>query len=697
LAITIAELVALVKADDSQYKHVMRDVDQTNEKVAGQGSKSWAAFGGAARTAGLAAGAGLGIAGAALVKVGFGFNSMREQSQIAFTTMLGSGEKAEKFLNRLQQFAAKTPFEFPDLVRSSQRLLAMGFTADQVLPTMTAVGDAVAGLGGNAETMERVTTALGQIQAKGKASAEEMMQLTEAGIPAWKMLADAIGVDVPTAMSMVTKGAIDAETTVKAVTEGMEKNFGGMMEKQSHTFAGLWSTVKDNFSMIAGTVMGPFFDLAEKGLGRLSEFLAGGGIQKGLESLKSSFGDTFGNAGEAMTGLVEIWQDHVLPVWQSVWDLFTDGVAAIAAVINEHRPEIEAIFTNLTEIVQNLWDVAEPILRLLFTVVLPAALKIAIPVIKDITEAIKDITGAMSYVSDNIGTAISSFVGQVRTMKKDAGDFIGDIVRFFKDLPGDVASAITNGAALVKKAVTGLFGNVIDWVKDALGIGSPSKIFIDIGENLVTSFIKGLGNKAGMLASAVKNMVSGFLPSFSAPVGTGEPGGGGQVANTGHLVGTVINAVQYAKQMGWHGQVTSGFRTYAEQAALYQRYLAGGPLAAKPGTSSHERGEAVDVTDYTTFGAIMRGAPAGSRLYNRLGAADPVHFSVSGYEKGGVVPGPVGAPQLAVVHGGETITPPGQGSIIENHTHVYLDSQEIFTSVQREALDFRRQNGLPAV
>lgn len=32
---------------------------------------------------------------------------------------------------------------------------------------------------------------------------------------------------------------------------------------------------------------------------------------------------------------------------------------------------------------------------------------------------------------------------------------------------------------------------------------------------------------------------------------------------------------------------------------------------------------------------------------------------VLGFAEGGVVPGPIGAPQLAVVHGGETVTPPG--------------------------------------
>ena len=44
------------------------------------------------------------------------------------------------------------------------------------------------------------------MQAKGKVSAEEMLQLAEAGVPAWEMLANKIGTDIPTAMDKPAKG-----------------------------------------------------------------------------------------------------------------------------------------------------------------------------------------------------------------------------------------------------------------------------------------------------------------------------------------------------------------------------------------------------------------------------------------------------------------------------------------------------------
>jgi hypothetical protein len=54
----------------------------------------------------------------------------------------------------------------------------------------------------------------------------------------------------------------------------------------------------------------------------------------------------------------------------------------------------------------------------------------------------------------------------------------------------------------------------------------------------------------------------------------------------------------------------SGYRTYAQQAELYRQYLAGtGPLAARPGTSAHETGRALDVS-----------TPGGRQAVDLLGA-----------------------------------------------------------------------------
>lgn len=167
----------------------------------------------------VAVGAGLATAAltvAAGAAVGFGVKTAAsmEQAQIAFTTMLGSAQEAQKFLSDLQALAATTPFEFPDLVKGSQRLLAMGFAARDVIPTLTAIGDAVAGLGGGAAEIQQVVTAIGQMQAKGKVQGDELLQLTEVGIPALRILAAQYGVTTAEMEEMVSAGKVAAEDAI---------------------------------------------------------------------------------------------------------------------------------------------------------------------------------------------------------------------------------------------------------------------------------------------------------------------------------------------------------------------------------------------------------------------------------------------------------------------------------------------------
>ena len=187
------------------------------------------------------------LAGAATAVGAFALStaSAAETSEIAFTTMLGSAEAAKDMMSELADFAAHTPFELSGLTTATQQLLAYGFTADDVIPMLTAVGDATAALGTGQTGIEAVTRALGQMQAKQKVSAEEMLQLTEQGIPAWEYLARAIGTDTAGAMEQVSKGAVTAQQGIDALTKGMEQDFGGMMDAQSKTISGLMSNLTD--------------------------------------------------------------------------------------------------------------------------------------------------------------------------------------------------------------------------------------------------------------------------------------------------------------------------------------------------------------------------------------------------------------------------------------------------------------------
>ena len=238
-----------------------------------------------------------------------------EQTEIAFSTMLKSAEKARQFLAEASDFANATPFEFPDLIDSSRLLLAFGFDPDSILPMMTVIGDASSGLGAGAQGIDRITRALGQMKAKGRVLTEELMQLQEVGIPVNQILQEELGLTQEQVADIGDEN-VAAEDAIAGLLRGMEKRYGGMMENQSKTAKGLMSTISDTFQNTFmrswGTGLWAGF---KPGLEKITGWLDENpdkveGLADRLEELGRSFSSSM--------------MDHVEKVQRSVEDLIND-------------------------------------------------------------------------------------------------------------------------------------------------------------------------------------------------------------------------------------------------------------------------------------------------------------------------------------------------------------------------------------
>ena len=125
--------------------------------------------------------------------------------------------------------------------------------------------------------------------------------------------------------------------------------------------------------------------------------------------------------------------------------------------------------------------------------------------------------------------------------------------------------------------------------------------------------------------TSLKRLAGGL--AVGAPTGGSKLPGGVTKFEGAPVAAWIAPILAYARQQGWRGQVTSGFRSYADQKRIYD---SGVRPAAKPGTSNHEgdvfpRG-AVDVSDAQTLARIIARSPYRGRLV-WAGSKDPVHFS----------------------------------------------------------------------
>ena len=181
-------------------------------------------------------------------------SAQMKQYEIAFSTMLGSAEKGKKMLADLQKFAAETPFDVQGVTKAAQQLLAFGFSAKEIIPTLRTLGDTAAGLGKSAEGVQQIAYALGQIKTSGTLKTQDMNQLTTAGIGAWEMLAEAAGKSITEIKDMTEKGMIDSATAIEVITQGMNDSFGGMMAKTAEEITGLWSNVTETAATAQATI-----------------------------------------------------------------------------------------------------------------------------------------------------------------------------------------------------------------------------------------------------------------------------------------------------------------------------------------------------------------------------------------------------------------------------------------------------------
>lgn len=455
----------------------------------------------------------LGNAMSAGVKKGIQFDSMMQQNKIAFESMLGSAEKADVLLEKLLKMAAETPFQFSELSDASKRLMAFGFEAERIPKILTQIGDAASGLSLGSDGVNRIIIALGQMSAKGRVMSQEMLQLTEAGIPVWDMLAKAAGTSTKEMMKLVEKGVVPAKESIDVLLEGMAAKFPNMMQKQSKSFAGMMSTLKDNTEIVLGQVVEPLFNMLANNVlpnvisktilfqetykktgsimqsikavmggifegTKISEFSNKFSAAKGIfEHVKSVALNTFntitssiGNVRDRFRGLVQQLLPQINAAFQSLaTDSIPKLITAGSTLVNGILP---VMINHWTSLYENVLPVVVDIFEFIATEVLPkvadAAIQMA-PVIVDIFKNISDI------VIKSVKTLADTF--------REVWPAIKTIVLANIEVIISRAKIIYNVLDGLLKFIAGVF--TADWQKAWEGI---KQIFVGIFDGIKEQF-----------------------------------------------------------------------------------------------------------------------------------------------------------------------------------------------------------------
>lgn len=248
----IGTLVGYLRADHSHLRNDFRQADRMFSTFATSSSASMARVGvSVGRVAGLVAGLAVTVGAAGLAR-SFVRAAAEAEKMTAALDSITKGKGVETF-RELDKWAARLPVNTAKAIDTYRMLRSMGL--NPTLDQMTILVDTMSALGGSEESMQGIARAMGQIYTKGKLQAEELLQLTERGVPAYEILREKLGLTAKDFENLGKSGRTSAQV-IAALFEGLNERFGGTSEKFQKTWGGLMERMSDQWNRFQRLVMG---------------------------------------------------------------------------------------------------------------------------------------------------------------------------------------------------------------------------------------------------------------------------------------------------------------------------------------------------------------------------------------------------------------------------------------------------------
>jgi tape measure domain-containing protein len=234
-----------------------------------------------------AATSGVKALGGALLDVvteGIDFNATLESAQIALKHLLGSSQAAKEQIELLKKEALAAPVKFENLLELDQRLIQVGFSAKTTAHDLTNFAQGlglIAGTKGLDDRMGRIVLQLTQMATKGKAAGEELTVLAENGIPAYQLLAQALGKSVDEVRKLSEQGRLKGLESAQLILLEIAKKGQSAASEIQNSFSVLSSNLDDLKQQASGEATKNLFT----GVERVLQTVTGEGSQKLITSI----------------------------------------------------------------------------------------------------------------------------------------------------------------------------------------------------------------------------------------------------------------------------------------------------------------------------------------------------------------------------------------------------------------------------
>lgn len=515
-----------------------------------------------------------------MVSAGLEYNQAMEGYVTNFTTMLGgSAEAANGMVGSLQKLASATPLAMSDLAGGAQTLLAFGVASDDVSGTLQRLGDISLG---NADKMQSLARAYGKATAQGKLTGETVQMMIDAGWNPLIDICDQTGESMEDVQKRMAAGSISAEELTQAVNHATDAGgkFAGGMEAASKTVAGLTSTLQDNVNAMLGELMQPVSDamlstLLPTAIDAVDQ-LTTAFEDEGIDGFSRVAGDLIASlsaqlvsyAPQAIPAALAFIGALVTGLLLATPDLTGTAIELVGALLLGIADQLPGIITAaMSALLGIVGKITSPES---ITLLIQAAMQLMLALARGLIAAIPQLIDAVPGIITNlvesfyamlpeiIGVGIEIVIALASGLVSNAGHItaavprlVETIVRGFlaavksywdigKSIVDGIRQGITEQWQRLKSDVSNLFTGLVSWIKNLLGIHSPSRVFADIGQNMAAGIGAGWDDTIGDINRKIGESLQpqyvvgvdlqGLYAQSATLQAAAAPGAGGDIA-----------------------------------------------------------------------------------------------------------------------------------------------------------------------
>lgn len=353
------------------------------------------------------------------------------------------------------------------------------------------------------------------------------------------------------AIANVAKNAADlfgaflsaSSEVIEAVGEGV-KNFLDAFpsDKIGEIIGGIASSASDLFAAFSSTAGTLIKEIADAVKGFIDGFdnSAAAGI---IEDIAGVVGELFGYFSEGFAGIIE----RIGEAFEGFGERLSDLWNTAGPSMSELGEAVHAVVENIRQSVTDFMAVVQPVaewLASVFSVAVQFAFETLVQTLGSAFNAAMDIittvqslfAGFVSLLHGDVAGAVEHFqqaweniveffgeLGDMLTAPfKTLASVLGDegnkgvqaikepfeaAWAWFEDIGGQIVEGLKAGISAAWSGLTSWFSekwnDLVGGVKDFLGLHSPSRLFADIGKNMVLGVEKGWGSEFGGLESQV--------------------------------------------------------------------------------------------------------------------------------------------------------------------------------------------------